>query len=79
MNFLEAGLIDVYDNIERRMGDHAWMLPFAVAAGSFLVQKMFFHRPTGKAMLSGAMSGVTAAGLINAGKSMKSNGVLHTN
>ena len=51
----------------------------AVAAGSFLVQKMFFHRSTGKAMLSGAMSGVTAAGLINAGKSMKSNGVLHTN
>ena len=49
MNFFEAGLIDVYDNIERRMGDHAWMLPFAVAAGSFLVQKMFFHRSTGKA------------------------------
>lgn len=71
MNMLHSGLADVYENIERRLGDRAWMLPFAVAAGSFLVSKAVMHRSTGRALVSGAMSGVTAAGMMRAGKAAK--------
>ena len=68
MNNIQAALADVYENVERRLGDKAWILPFAVAAGAFLVQKKFMHRSTGRALMSGAMTGITAAGMVTAGK-----------
>ncbi len=71
MNMLHAGLADVYENIERRLGDKAWMLPFAVAAGSFLVSKAVMHRSTGRALVSGAMSGVSAVGVMKAAKAAR--------
>lgn len=69
MNSFHAGLADVYENIERRLGDKAWMLPFAVAAGSFLISKTIMHKSMGRSLVSGAMSGVSAAGLMGAAKS----------
>ena len=71
MNMFEAGLIDVYDNIEKRLGNHAWMLPFAVAAGSFIFHRAFLHKSTGRSLVQGAISGVSVAGLVGAGRAMK--------
>ncbi len=71
MNYFQAGLADVYENIERRLGTKAWMLPIAVAAGSFIFSKALMKQSTAKALVSGAMTGVSAAGLIGAGKNAK--------
>jgi hypothetical protein len=68
MNTIQAALADVYENVERRLGNKAWILPLAVAAGAFLVEKKLMHRSTGKALMAGAMTGVTAAGMMGAGK-----------
>jgi hypothetical protein len=68
MDNIQAAFADVYENVERRLGNKAWILPIAVALGAFLVQKKFMHRSTGKALMSGAMTGITAAGMVGAGK-----------
>jgi hypothetical protein len=71
MNMLEAGLIDIYDNIEKRMGQHAWVLPFAVAAGSFIFHRAFLHKSTARSLVQGALTGVSVAGVVGAGRAMK--------
>ena len=71
MNMFQAGLADVYDNIERRLGDKAWVLPFAVGLGSFLVHKALLHKSTGRSLMSAAVNGVTTAGLVGAGRTAK--------
>ena len=71
MNLVEAGLIDIYDNIERRLGQHAWILPFAVAAGSFIVHRTLLHRSTARSLVQGALTGVSVAGVVGAGRAMK--------
>jgi len=71
MNMLEAGLIDVYDNIEKRLGQHAWVLPFAVAAGSFLFHRALLHKSASRSLVQSAITGVSVAGLVGAGRAMK--------
>jgi hypothetical protein len=71
MNMIEAGLIDVYDNIEKKMGQHAWLLPFAVAAGSFIFHRALMHKSTSRSLLQGALTGVSVAGIVGAGRAMK--------
>jgi hypothetical protein len=73
MNMFQAGLVDVYDNIEKRLGNKAWVLPIAVGLGSFLVSKALMHKSTGKSLMSAAMNSVTTAGLVSAGKSAKTS------
>ena len=68
MNTFQAGLADVYENVEKRLGSKAWILPYAVAAGAFLFQKALLRRNTARALVSSAMTGATAAGLMGAGK-----------
>jgi hypothetical protein len=74
MNTIEAALIDVYDNVEKKLGSKAWILPYAVAAGSFLFNKAFLKRSMGRSLISGAMTGATAAGLVGAGRTIKQQG-----
>lgn len=71
MNMLEAGLVDVYDNIEKRMGQHAWLLPYAVAAGSFLFHRALLHKSTSRSVVESAITGLSVAGLVGAGRAMK--------
>ncbi|MBC8064721.1 MAG: hypothetical protein H7Y17_07820, partial [Chlorobia bacterium] len=67
MNTFQAGLADVYGNVEKKLGSKAWILPYAVAAGAFLLQKGLLKRNTTRALISSAMTGATAAGLMGAG------------
>ena len=78
MNMLEAGLIDMYDNIEKKMGDKAWLLPIAVAAGSFLFHRAFLHKSTSRSLVEGTLTGVSVAGMVGAGKVMRTE-LGHTN
>lgn len=71
MNMFEAGLIDFYDNIERRMGDKAWLLPFAVAAGSFLFHRAFLNKSTARSLVEGTLTGASIAGLVGAGRAIR--------
>ncbi len=71
MNMMQSGLADLYENVERRLGNKAWILPIAVGLGSFFWNKKMMHRSTPRALLSGALTGVSAAGLLGAGHTAK--------
>jgi hypothetical protein len=65
---LNSALLDVYDNIDRRLGRHAWILPWAVAAGAYLINRKVRHQSKIHALASSALIATSTAGLVAAGK-----------
>ena len=65
---LNSALMDVYDNIDRRLGRHAWILPWAVAAGAYVINRKLRHQSKIHALASSALIATSTAGLVAAGK-----------
>lgn len=70
---LNSALMDLYDNVDRRLGKHAWILPWAVAAGAYLINRKVRHHSRLHALASSAMLASSTAGLVAAGKNAENS------